>query len=191
MLKKAGTIARDVATILGEAILPDCEPEESPFPNMEEQVETLVPGILTEMLEAAPSEKLTGWKSLDRSAFRRETSGIGILPLPSDFLRLGIIRLKGRDFGIRSVLSESNPGIAKFKSGVAGVNGSCERPEAIFSLSHTGERTIEIYRCEEGAAMDYGFYLPIPGFDSSGNISIPDPLYPELIRKMAEKIERT
>ena len=56
--QKIERIAADVATLLGETILEECQPEESPYPGIEERVRILAPGILSNIL-MAPRETVT------------------------------------------------------------------------------------------------------------------------------------
>lgn len=54
-------LATDVAILLGEALSLECQPEESPFPNLIDRVHTLAPGILSSLLIAVEDDiKLDG-----------------------------------------------------------------------------------------------------------------------------------
>ena len=47
-------LAQDVAVVLGEALSLECQPEESPFPGIEERVQTLAPGLIHKLLIRSP-----------------------------------------------------------------------------------------------------------------------------------------
>ena len=51
-------LAEDLATLLGESLQLECQPEESPFPGIEDRVRILAPGILSNIL-MAPRETVT------------------------------------------------------------------------------------------------------------------------------------
>lgn len=54
-------LATDVAILLGEALSLECQPEESPFPNLSDRVQILAPGILSSLLIAVEDDiKLDG-----------------------------------------------------------------------------------------------------------------------------------
>lgn len=43
-------LTSDVATLLGESLSLECQPEESPFPGIEDRVRILAPGLLSSLL---------------------------------------------------------------------------------------------------------------------------------------------
>ena len=49
--KSIRQLAADVATLLGETLLPENLPEECPFPSIENRVRILAPGILADLTE--------------------------------------------------------------------------------------------------------------------------------------------
>ncbi|MCH5226058.1 MAG: hypothetical protein J1D77_08640 [Muribaculaceae bacterium] len=50
MISTFKQLAIEVATILGEPLLPDCQPEESPFPGIENRVRILSPSLLASLI---------------------------------------------------------------------------------------------------------------------------------------------
>ena len=47
-------LALDVATLLGESLTLECQPEESPFPRIEDRVRILVPGLIHKLMIRSP-----------------------------------------------------------------------------------------------------------------------------------------
>lgn len=185
--QKIERIAADVATLLGETILEECQPEESPYPGIEERVRILAPALLTSMLMEIPVES-----SAD---FTKSTPSISIdgegtvsFPLPADFLRL--VSVKMSDW-LRSVTNvtplDSETGRIQ-ESPVKALRGTRERPVAVISIGEDRNRAMMLFSSGSGNRLEHFLYYAVPQIAADDTLDIPQPLYHRLIIQLAEKI---
>lgn len=185
MKKSLKSIADEVALFLGELLILECEPEETPFPDLESRVSIMAPGILRKLIEQAPKERLSGWKTLKNCRFTVGNDGVGTLELPDDFLLFGNLKISGSNSHIRKVYRPEDPQTERLNSRWPGINGSIGNPVVVYSVSQDGMNALKIHLCGKDAAIEEGNYYPVPAADSSGKIEIPDSLYLPLIEEIA------
>lgn len=183
-------ITADVAIILGEPLLPDCEPEEGPYPSLSERVRLSAPSVLGEIMECAPKGSLSEWKSMKGCRIEADISGRGTLILPDDFLMLGSLRLTGWKRPVEELSSLQGSAGDKLSSAWKGIRGSYERPFAFLSTGG-GKPSLVLSPCDDGSVIEDGWYMPRPAFDSSGEIFIPDRLYLPFLKSMAALIVKS
>lgn len=95
--------------------------------------------------------------------------GVGVLSLPSDFLRL-------HDFGMQSwqgrvtVIDDKDPLYAQQKSRYGGVRGNKQAP-VVAVVNHGNQWELELYSCESGDQVKHGSYIAIPA-KANGRIDL-------------------
>lgn len=180
-------IASDVAALLGEPLALECQPEESPFPGIEDRVRILAPGILQTLILSAPPGLPEGNKSISATAVI-ETDGRVVLPLPGDFLRL--VAVKMSDW-CRPVTDVADGDIARLQTcRWRGIRGVAERPVAIIVFNKAGQRSLELHSSNQGAVLEYCRYASIPVWSSGSAMEVSERFYPDLIRHLVEDIVR-
>ena len=182
-------ITRDVAVMLGEPLLPECEPEEGILPALDSRVRLSAPGVLAELILTLPAEMLTGWKTLTGCSLTVDGNGTGIITLPEDFLRLGSLRLTEMRAGIEKTLADDDPLKEVLCSEWAGVRGSVERPRAVLAPGPDGSRVIKIYSASPEAVIEEGYYISAPVFDGNDRMDVPDRIYGEFVKRLAGELK--
>jgi len=105
------------------------------------------------------------------------TDGVGVITLPSDFLRLHDYELsswKGRVV----VIDDHNPLYAQQKSRFSGVRGNAQAP-VVAVVNKGGTYSLELYSCQSGDTGS-GSYIKFPSIDN-GSINISDRLYEAVV----------
>ena len=177
-------LAADVAALLGEPLITECETEESPFPGFTARVGRMATGVLTQMLRESPRALLTGWLPL-AGALTTSNDGIPSIPLPEDFLMLGGIKLSHWQRGTDTVISPDHKLASRQYSSWEGIRGNPQRPVALIAIGNGGKRILRLIggACE-APVLDYGWYMPVPEIND-GTIEIPPALYPQLVEQIA------
>lgn len=127
------------------------------------------------------------------SVVRSLGDGLGVIPLPRDFLRLVALRLKGWKRDVTEVLDLRDTRVQLLFYGLPGVRADAWRPAVAFRASDTGGELLVAGLAEEeretgeGRESELALYLKRPGFDAYGIIEIPQRLY----QKVLDETERT
>lgn len=168
-------------------MIPDCQPEESPFPGIEDRVRILAPGILSSLIleahvnifdDASPiSEDVT----IDRN-------GVGKLLLPDDFLRLTTIKMTDWKRPVNHITSPEDPDYIRQTSNWAGIKGNPDRPVAIMDITPERKLCLLLFSSSQSARLSYGFYIPAPTVTADDKISIPRNLYLSLLEKLKDAL---
>lgn len=176
-------LAADVATLLGEALSLECHPEESPFPDIEDRVRTIAPGILSDLILSSPLDSLSDWKSFSGS-FKMDDNGVVTFSLPDDFLRLVSIRMSDWQTPVSLIIPmDSDKGKCQ-KSIWNGIRGTPSRPVVMEDFSSTGQRCLKLFTSGKNATLEIFLYMTRPVIDSSDSIEIPDRLYHSLLSQI-------
>lgn len=181
------SLASNVATLLGEPLALECSPEESPFPNIEDRVRILAPGLLKDLLSRTNWRKHRYLKSFSRNISIDE-AGVVSIPLPEDFLNL--VEVKMSDWKIPvTQISESTPDLLlKMASPFSGIRGNPENPVALISTDATGDAVLKLFSSSKGATLEMALYVPMPAIGIDDTLSIPPCLLDELLEMLAGKI---
>lgn len=177
---KLHELAYRTATAMGESLLLECQPEESPFPRIEDRVRILAPGILSRLIVESP------WQALASSAKKLTATpvisdGKAVITLPDDYLR--IVCLKMSDWG-RPVFNALLPGDEKALSQTSkweGVRGCRNRPVAVETIGSEGRKILELYPGNAEASLEIGLYMPRPEWDENEDMAIPGALLPKML----------
>ena len=196
-------LAGEVATILGDALALECQPEESPFPDIENRVRILAPGILSSLLMESPLD-LSGAAKPFPGKVETDSDNSATIPLPDDFLRLAIIRLKGWKRPVFRLTSPAGPEGARQNCKWSGIRGNPDRPVALRDFDSEGNPCIRLIPASgskaadnqtspdssSGASLETGAYIPRPAVSDADTISIPPdlkhPLLPALAKALSE-----
>lgn len=178
-------LASDVATLLGESLALECEPEESPFPGVMERVRLMASEILSDLICGSPLERLSGGKTLQATA-KVADDGMVTIELPEDFLRL--VNVKMSDWNMEATVGGEEGSLERAlqASGWKGLRGQPERPVAVLDTRPGGKRMLRLYSSGRDAELEYGSYIPRPVFDTEGAMECPDALYGPLLMRLAE-----
>ena len=179
------SLARQVATLLGEAIGVDTFPADSPFPDIENRVRILSPGILSELLQEMPSHLLPADTPISGN-FSVDADGVGKIYIPDDFLRLVSIQLSDWEKPVTVVTTDSNR-VAMQASACDGVHGTPKRPVALYGIDNYGMRCLKLYSTSPESRVLHALYIPVPKPDSSDSLSYPDSLHSLLIERLASR----
>ena len=183
---KIENLARDLATLLGESLMLECQPEESPFPGIEERTRLLAPSLLEKIILEAPAEMLSDFKILNGSAVI-DSQGMATVTLPDDFLRLGAIQMNDWQRPVTELTDPlSEKGLRQF-SQVKGVKGSPERPVAIRGIKK-GAPCLLLFSCSQDASLSSFLYMARPAIGADDTLDIPDSLYYTLLDSLAQKV---
>lgn len=188
MKRSIRQLSVDVATLMGDALLPECYPEEGPYPSLEESVRIMAPSLLAELITETPRHVLSGWKPLTDIGLNIDSSGVATVSLPGDFLLFGGIRLTGWKRTL-TALSEETDAVKEMLSSVwGGVRGSNRRPAGYLTISE-GNRSLRISPASPGAIIEEGYYYPRPVIDETDSIEIPGHLYLRLLQTIVKQIK--
>lgn len=180
-------LASDVAILLGEALARECRPHESPFPDVEDKVRVMAPGLLEELIMKARPEDLTDSKRASPPV-TIDRSGIVSLSLPEDYLRAVYIRMSDWKRPVTQVTGPSDPGFDRQSSPWHGIRGSLERPVAIEGVGKTGARILQLFSSGSDATLDSFIYSPRPALGATDALEIPMVLYPTLLNELMMKL---
>ena len=185
MIRNWKEVAKDAATLLGEGIEAECEGPDSPFPDIEERVKLILPGILADLLLEADIGKISGWKRLPAEDLEITKDGTGSLSLPVGFLRLGTLRFQSWRRSLHGIADERAVKASFQASQWPGIKGCPSRPVITQGIGADGNRCLKIYGCITGDRLTEGWYLPYPEYDAGGCVEIPETLYSELLQKVS------
>lgn len=177
-------LARDVAAIRGETLSLDCEPSESPFPDMEERVRLLAPGVLQKLVLEAEADTLSGLRQLTGTV-EIDDAGCATLDLPDDFLRLIMVKMSDWEQAAREITEHSDLKAALGSSRWEGIRGNRQRPVVTTGYRANGRRCLRLYSSGAGAILETALYYPIPKVADDDTLEIPDILYHPLLEKLA------
>lgn len=181
-------IASDVATLLGDSLLLQCQPEESPYPDMESRVRICAPGIIRNLVEKSDPSLLYDGITLVPDLEKREDES-GVITLPRDYLKLVALKMKDWDCCV-SVAHEEGQGIARLQgSRYKGIRGTKSRPVILKSFAGNGERVLRIFPCGRGAEIEYFIYQPYPEVSAADTLQLPQNLYAEFLGRLADTLE--
>lgn len=184
----AGSLAEDVATLIGESLLLECETEESPFPGLEDRVRVMAPGILSELYAAIVPGSLADGKEITTGP-EIGNDGVVSIPLPEDFLKLVCVRMSDWSRPVWELLPVWSPLYRRQASRWNGIRGTPRNPVAL--LDREGSRSLlRLYSSSPGARLTAGLYLPVPKPDAQGLLSLPESLLRPLIHRLAEAVRR-
>lgn len=188
-IKSIDELASDVATVLGENIARDLQPEESGIPLIRERVRAMAPGILTELLMEWKPEEIDESNPITAEPMRDET-GIVTLTLPDDFLRLVAVRMTDWDCTLYEITGMDNTRTSRERNGRDGAGGNPERPVALMDHGRDGRRRLRLYRSKAGSEVGTALYLPMPAINHDDTLWIPQRLYHRLMMRLAETIRK-
>lgn len=172
-------LAEDVATLMGERLLLECQPEESPFPDLEDQVRLLVPGLLATLILEAPAETLFDGARQLGGDFSIDGEGVVSMECPEDFLRPVCIKMSDWRGSVTELTPATDRRARMQASRWEGIRGNRERPVAIRDRD-----SLKLYSSGEGARLEAGYYMARPRVEEGGVIAIPDTLYPLLLQRL-------
>ena len=184
------SIASDVATLLGESLLPECSPAESPFPDIEDRVRILAPGVLESLILSSGREELREAAVALPGEVRIDSEGEATIACPDDFLRLFYIKMSDWHQPVTELTHLSDSLFLRQKSAWNGIRGNPERPVAVMDVSSVGKPVLKLYSSGSGARLETALYISRPAI-KEGALSIPDPLYYPLVMKLSEIIRAT
>lgn len=181
-----GELASDMAALLGESLLPECQPEESPFPDLEKQVRILAPIVLeTLIMESEPFDLMDAAGRID-SEIRIDSEGMVTLELPDDFLRLICLKMSDWQRPVTSITTVGNPLFYRQGSRWKGIRGTPEHPVALPGFTTDGKGALHLYSSKTGATLEQALYIPRPSLSAKDELKVPSALYPSLLLKLTE-----
>ena len=180
-------ITADVAALLGESLVLECETEESPFPDFTSRVRLLIPEVLSDLYLSSPKILLTGWKRLAGTLSIDTATATATLALPDDYFMLGSIRLSGWSHSVEEALSPGAPALAGIGSDIPGVMPDRHRPAAVEEIMAGGTRCLRLYGAADSDAIVSATYMPFPAIREDA-VDVPVALYPRLISYIAKKL---
>ena len=182
---KISQLATEVATLLGEAISLQSLPAESPFPNIEDRVRILAPGILLNLLTAEDIHFNCSGKQIP-GELTINNDGVGILQLPEDFLKIVAIRSSDWKQTVTKTFEASDIIAEMQESRWTGIRGTPERPVIIHDIDSKGKSFLRLYSCTQNAQLATALYLPIPEISSDDFLEFPKALHHSLLQKLVE-----
>ena len=177
-------IAAEVAALMGESLLLECQPEESLFPDLEEQVRIRAPAILSDLILESPPEHLADAGKRMEANPTIDESGTVTLELPEDFLRLLYVRMSDWVRGATELIPFSSPEAARHFSKWKGIRGTRECPAAIRGFTPEGKQCIKLYSSGKDAFLETALYIPFPALDSDEILEVPERLMPVLLDRL-------
>lgn len=175
-------LANQVATLLGEAIGIDSIMADSPFPDIENRVRLMAPGILSDLLLELPASELPSSFPIT-TKLTVEPNGVAKLNLPDDFMRLVSIKFSDWKRAVTEITTDADC-LAMQASGIEGIMGSPERPVALIDVDPFGMKQLKLFSTDSEARLEHAFYVPVPKPDSSGSLSYPEILHHRLLERM-------
>ena len=180
-------LASEVATLLGESLAPECHTEESPFPDLEDRVRILAPGLLADLLKVSPPENLSELSQMN-SALTFDTNGDGLLQLPEDFLFLVKLKLNTWKRSATHITQKTNPVADLQGSSVAAIRGNSSRPVVMPDVNSAGKACLRLIPAAKGSVIESAIYVAVPGIDASGTLKVPPGLYHPLLMALVKEI---
>ena len=180
-------ITSDVAAVLGEPTVLDCQPEESPFPGLEDRVRIEAPEVLSVLIKEADVSGISDAKPMTGDVVV-EADGVVRLPLTSDFLRLVSVRMSDWRRPVNEITGRGESKYSFQASEFSGVCGNPSRPVAIIGYDKGGNRCLELHSSGAGARLSYCLYLPAPVVSQTDTLEVPDAMYESLIKRIASNI---
>lgn len=165
-------LASDVAALLGESLAPECQPEESPFPDLEERVRILAPMVLSDLIMETGTFLPPGWKEI-KTDVQRSEDGIVTLPLPADYLKFVSVKMSDWKKPLTVYITPDDERASPLSSKWEGVKGNRERPVALLL-----EDRLEIHT--SSGALDFFRYMSRPKVED-GYLDVPEGLYERLV----------
>ena len=188
MIVSISKLAKEVATLLGDAMELECQPAESPFPDIEDRVRILAPGLLKDLLldegNVVPEEA----KSLV-PAVSVDSEGVGVLILPADFQRLVSLKMSDWRRPVKKITDTDSNEYPMQGSKWPGIRGTPERPVVTAGFNHDGKRCLRLFSCTSSSQPEYLIYQGIPEVSNSDSMEIPSSLYFKLVREIASEIK--
>ena len=181
-------LSSDVAAILGESLALECQPEESPFPGIEDRVRIRAPGIIRDLLTEASWEDLSDCEILT-GPVSIDIDGVVTLRLPPDFLRLKVVKMSDWKRAVKELIPSDSETARCQGSRWEGVRGSADRPVAILDYD-SGGNCLKLYSSAQDATLDYGFYVKTPEFSSEGVLEIPGKMFGRLLEALRTSLLR-
>ena len=177
-------LATATATLLGESLLQECIPEESPFPDLEDQVRILSPELLSSLIMESPAELLTDAIRKMSAPAKVAADGSVTLEVPPDFLKLIYLKMSDWKRAVTIITPISSEAFKRQGTRWEGIKGNAERPLAF--LLPGGLR---LYSSHSNATLEEALYVQRPQIESDGTLAIPDNLYLPLLQRIAENIK--
>ena len=177
-------LATETAKLLGESLLLECQPEESPFPTLEDQVRILSPELLSSLILESPLEMLRDAGKEIVSTPSIDADGGVTLECPEDFLRLIYLKMSDWRVAVTKITPLSSSLLSRQGSKWNGIRGNGDKPLAI--LLPTG---LKLYSSSQGASLERGIYVARPKIKEDDSLEIPDGLYFPLLQKIAEGLK--
>ena len=189
MQKRIEEIAADVACMLGESLVLECEPEESPFPGLASRIGLLARECLATLLLESPKSMLDGWKPLRGELTHDAATGTATMALPEDFLRLGSVKYSGWKKSVDEITDTGDVEVAIARGLWPGIGVNEWRPLATIEPGEDG-RVLRLYGCPEAGTLEHGLYMPMPAL-SGDTLEVPAALYGRLCREVVKASQTT
>lgn len=177
------TLASEVATLLGESLAPECEPLDSPFPDIEDRVRVSAPIILTDLILDANPDELFDGKRLT-GGFSINSDGTATLELPDNFLRLAYLKMSEWSRPVTKITGFTDPEFAMQTSPWEGIRGTLQRPVVTEVVGKDGVRSLLLYSCSDKSTPESCIYWERPSVSATDTIEVPSALYLALLRKL-------
>lgn len=160
---------------MNPALCPDYPPEGCTGESLRHRLRSNLESAAAKAVLSTPREELTGWKRWpDITAVPDEEGGV-VLTLPSDFLLLHSLRLRGWERSVREILPADSWLRHLQSCRWSGLRGTPRRPLAFATLDDEGHRGIHLFSVPKNseAQLLSGWYMPRPAMTSAGDIDIP------------------
>lgn len=123
------------------------------------------------------------------SVVRSLGDGLGVIPLPRDFLRLVVLRLKGWKTDVTEVSDLRDTRVQLQFYGLPGIRADAWRPAVALRAGDAGGELLVAGICgverdedrDGDGEIELAMYLKRPGFDAYGIIEIPQRLYQHVL----------
>ena len=100
--------------------------------------------------------------------------GRGYVPLPKDFLRLGVFRMSDWSRGVTDPVAQDSPQARLQYSPWLPLQGKPHRPVCVIRI-RGGARVLEFHSCrDQEAIVKEAFYIPRPELTAAGYFRIPE-----------------
>ncbi|MCH5227308.1 MAG: hypothetical protein J1F16_05770 [Muribaculaceae bacterium] len=181
-------LADDVKTVVGDSLLDICLPEDSPFPDMENRVRVLAPGLLADILITAPFYDVGGVKNFS-GPIETDKTGCVTMPLPDDFLKLVSIKMSDWQRAVSEITDSQSPKALQQGSRFPGIRGTPQRPVVILEGDAGGKLVVKMYSSTKGATLESACYISRPEVDSSDMIEVPPGVYHQLVMALVHNVQ--
>ena len=127
------------------------------FPDIEDRVRILAPGILAELISEMPGLLLPADFNIGNQVVI-DRKGVVTLSLPDDFLRL--VSVKMSDWNHPVVEITTDPALLALQNSEwEGVRGNPQRPVVTFGLDGYGERSLKMYGSDNDSTLEHAHYV--------------------------------